>query len=122
MVQAPPPEPQFEAVKPKKPTIAFIWYNCDKVKELQETEKLGYRDAFVRSGEIWKTLSEEQKKPFHDKEAADRIRFEKENKEFRETGFFTNKNGVNSQTLDKVKVKVKKADKFVPQMVPNQAL
>ena len=29
-------------------------------------------------------------------------------KQYRETGFFTNKDGVNSETLDKVKVKVKK--------------
>jgi hypothetical protein len=53
-------------------------------------------------------MSEDEKKPFVAEAEKDQGRHEREIKEYKETGFFTNVSGVNSSTLDKIKVKPKK--------------
>ena len=87
--------------------IQFVNFKC---KDLVDTEKIPHKEAFAKCGSLWKELNDEQKQPFVEKEKADRVRYEKEMKEFNETGFFTNKEGVNSKDLDKVKVKPKKGE------------
>ena len=58
-------------------------------------------------------MSDKQKAPFNKLSEADKVRHQNEMKEFKETGFFTNKDGVNSKTLPKVMTKQKVQKKAV---------
>ena len=50
--------------------------------------------------ETWKAMSSEEKKPFESMAQKDADRFAKEKKEFNDTGFFTNTEGVHSSKLE----------------------
>lgn len=98
-------------VKPKRPASAYICYITQKLKELDKKEGFVFKDAFKELAAQWSTLTEEQKKPFHDLNKRDHERFAKETAEFTATGFFTNNDGVNSSTLEKKIVKTKRVSK-----------
>ena len=58
-------------LKPKKPTSAWIYFNTATVAKLKIEKKLDQKEAFAKSAEIWKTLSDEDKKPHQEKSKAD---------------------------------------------------
>jgi hypothetical protein len=103
-----PKEPQYIAPKPKKAMTPYTIFISKCAKELSEKEGISYKDAFKKGAEKWGTMNEEEKKPFVAEAELDQGRHEREVKEYKETGFFTNAGGVNSSTLDKIKVKPKK--------------
>lgn len=53
-------------------------------------------------------MTDSDKKEFIELEEQDRKRFEREMAEYNKTGYFTDKNGINSKTFDKVKEKISK--------------
>lgn len=84
--------------KPKKAQVAYIFFSMEASKEVRKTlTSMG--DVSKKIGELWKALSDEDKKPYQEMAEKDVLRYQREKKEFDETGFFTNKDGVNSSTL-----------------------
>jgi len=98
---------EYIAPKPKKALSAYICFITKSSKEVCEKEGIPYKDAFSKCAKLWSELTEDQKKPFNQEAEIEVKRHEREMKEYNETGFFVNKDGVNSSTLDKVKVKTK---------------
>ena len=65
--------------------------------------------------ETWKTINDAEKKPFETMALKDAKRFAKEKKEFNETGFFTNTEGVHSSKLQAKPKSLKKLEKIYNQ-------
>lgn len=86
-------------LKPKKPTSAWIYFNTKTVAQLKVEKNLDQKEAFAKSAEIWKTLSEEDKKPYTDKSKADEERYKAQLKELGEKGYFTTEDGKKSTDL-----------------------
>lgn len=64
---------------PKGALTAFMFYSNEVRKEVQESDSsLKMTDIAKKIGEMWKALSDEEKKPYLAKAAADKARFEKE--------------------------------------------
>lgn len=59
------------------------------------------RDALKQTAQEWKSMNDDQKKKYQDLNKNDLDRYHKEMKEFKETGYFTNSDGVNSKFLNK---------------------
>ena len=51
------------------------------------------------AGKAWQEATEEQKKPFEEMQEKDKMRQAKELQELRQTGYFTNSDGVNSKDM-----------------------
>ena len=67
---------------PKGPCNAYIFFSVEKRKELVSggmTEK----QAISEAGNLWRGMSEEQRRPFQDKALEDKARYERENVEFK---------------------------------------
>lgn len=79
--------------KPKKPTSPWIYFNNEKVAQLKKEQGLDQKDAFTKSAEIWKSLSDEQKKPYVDKNKQDEERYKRQMTELQENGFFMTEDG-----------------------------
>ena len=79
--------------KPKKPTSPWIFFNNEKVAELKRDKGLDQKEAFTRSAEIWKSLSDEQKKPYFDKNKQDEDRYKRQWAELEQNGFFITEDG-----------------------------
>jgi hypothetical protein len=101
-------------VKPKKGMTGYMCFITRYLKTARE--KMGENDASVSNGEcvkkgaaIWNEMNEEAKKEFHDIAKLDEIRHQRELEEFNSTGFFINKNGVNSKDIEPKLKKVKMA-------------
>jgi len=85
---AAPPAPEAPTKKakkvkdpkaPKGALTAFMFYSNEVRKEVQESDSsLKMTDIAKKIGEMWKALSDEEKKPYLAKAAADKARFEKE--------------------------------------------
>lgn len=95
------------AIKPKKAMHPYLCYITKSAKLTSERDGIPFREAFTKCAALWQTLTEEQKQPYVDEAAKDQERANREQKEFKETGFFTNSDGINSSTLKKT-VKQKK--------------
>lgn len=52
-----------------------------------------------KGAKVWNEMVEEQKKEYAEMAKLDEARHERELKEFNETGYFTNKDGVNSKDI-----------------------
>ena len=59
---------------PKGASGAFIFFSKERVQQLKETEGLGHKDATKRAGALWQALSEEDRQPFYEMAAKDKIR------------------------------------------------
>lgn len=62
--------------KPKKALSTWLIFNTETVAKLRE-KGLEHRDAFQKSAEIWKKLSDKQKEPYVQKQKLDQQRYEK---------------------------------------------
>lgn len=68
-------EEKEEGVKPPGVTRAYIFFSTEYVKKIkQEDKELAHKDAMKKAGETWNTLTEKDKKPYADKEDADKKR------------------------------------------------
>ena len=70
---------------PKKGLSAYMFFVAEKRKS-PEFQGLGVTDVAKKAGEIWKTISEEDKKPFEELAAKDKARYEEELKAFKAAG------------------------------------
>ena len=80
-------------LKPKKPTSAWIYFNTEMVAKLKAEQSLEQKDAFTKSAEIWKGLSDADKEPYLAKSRADEGRYKKQLLELETNGFFTTADG-----------------------------
>jgi len=53
-------------VKPKKALSTWLIFNTETVAKLRE-KGLEHKDAFTKSAEIWRKLSDKQKEPYNAK-------------------------------------------------------
>lgn len=86
-------------LKPKKPTSAWIYFNTATVAKLKVEKNLDQKEAFAKSAEIWKTLSDADKAPYQGKSKADEERYKKQLKELEDNGFFLTEDGKKSTDL-----------------------
>jgi len=56
-------------------------------------------EATARLGALWKTLTEEEKKPYNEKSAADKLRVEAQLKEISTKGYFILPDGQKSSNV-----------------------
>ena len=86
-------------LKPKKAASAWIFFNTETVARLKTEENLDHKQAFVRSAELWKSLSDEDKQPFIAKSTLDDERYKKQMAQLKEDGFFMTEDGKKSTEL-----------------------
>jgi hypothetical protein len=73
----------------------------NRAKLIKENPNLSITDVAKQNGEAWKATTNEQRKKFDELVKKDTDRHNKEMKEFQETGFFTNSDGINSKFMTK---------------------
>lgn len=91
------------AAQPKKPQASYFLFINEKRESIQK--ELGCTDlpkVAKRAGELWKSLSEEDKKPYETKHKALKEQFEKDMEEFTKNGGVVEKKAKKG-TADKVK-------------------
>lgn len=98
--------------KPQQPKHAYSCYLTHNIARIHQngTHLHLPMESYVESmrvcGYNWKSMSDEEQKPYHKMAQEDYYRNIKEMKEFKQTGYFTNSNGVNTSTLPpKIKYK-----------------
>jgi len=69
--------PQYEAIKPKKVKTAWMCFVNQRAPEIVKEQEITYSEAFKKCGEIWKTISDEDKQPFLKEATEDQDRFNK---------------------------------------------
>lgn len=58
---------------PKKGMTAFLHYLKDKCQKYKEEHPgIAHKEAIIQLGEIWRSISEEEKKPYQKKANADK--------------------------------------------------
>jgi len=91
------------AAQPKKPQASYFLFINEKRESIQK--ELGCKDlpkVAKRAGELWKSLSEEDKKPYEAKHKALKEQFEKDMEEFTKNGGVVEKKAKKGKA-DKVK-------------------
>ena len=83
-------------IKPKSPCSAYVFFS---IEFRRRNETIAAKDAMAAGGKAWQEMSEDERKPYREMEEKDRLRYSKELKELRETGSFTNQDGVNSRDI-----------------------
>jgi hypothetical protein len=95
-------KPEDNVVKPKMVFSPFFLFASENRKKLiKANPNLKVTEVAKQNGIDWKNATDSQRKKYDELVKKDRIRFEKEMKEFNETGFYTDANGVNSKFMDK---------------------
>ena len=92
-------EPKPFVLKPKKPTSPWIYFNNEILAKLKSEQGLDQKSAFTKSAEIWKGMSDEQKKPYLDKNKQDEERYKRQLAELEQKGYFTTEDGQKSTDL-----------------------
>jgi hypothetical protein len=92
-------------VKPKKALSSYLCFTTKNVKKVVEREGIAFKDGIKRCAELWNQMDDKAKTEYTEASQQDQIRYECEVKSMKDTGFFTNKDGVHSSSL---KAKVKK--------------
>lgn len=64
---------------PKRPKSAYLFFTSEKMASIRaQNPDMVQKEIMKRAGEMWKELSEDQKKKFQDMAARDKTRYEKE--------------------------------------------
>lgn len=72
--------------RPKRPTTAYLYFTQHGREKLRkENPDLSFSDMGRGLGELWRSLSAEEKAPYYDMHKADRERYEKEEAEWKRT-------------------------------------
>lgn len=77
--------------------MAFAGARMKELKKINPDMK--GTDIFKQISADWKVATEKAKEPFVKLSNADKVRYEREMKEFKELGYFTNSDGVKSTFL-----------------------
>ena len=72
--------------RPKRPTTAYLYFTQKGREKLRkENPDLSFSDMGRGLGELWRSLSAEEKAPYYEMHKADRERYEKEEAEWKRT-------------------------------------
>ena len=99
--------------KPKAPMNPYICYMNANVVLIRDyankyiypndgitrTKHQIYVESMTQCGKNWKAMSSQEQEPYHSLAQEEYYRFVNEMKEFKETGFYTNKDGVNTRDM-----------------------
>lgn len=101
-----------EVVAPKRSWPAFFFFQNEKRLQLKrDNPSLSQKDLVSKLGELWRGLSESDKKPYIDQERKDKARYMKEKEEFKAT----------NKSLPPAKKKDKKGKAKSPAKGPKRA-
>jgi hypothetical protein len=90
---------------PKKPMTGFLFFSNEKRETIMaENPQMKMTEISKYLGQAWQLLTDDQKEPYHQMATMDKIRHEKEMKEFTEKGFYINSKGENSKDIFKPKL------------------
>lgn len=93
-------EEKDERVKPQRPLNNYIYYSNDMVPKIKAEQGIPHKEAMVKAAEIWKEMSEKEKKPYNDMHYQDVERFEGQMNELKENGFFLMADGTKSTDIE----------------------
>jgi hypothetical protein len=95
-------KPVSEVCKPKKIYDVFILFSIEnRLKLLKVNPNLTMGEIGKQNAIDWKNITESHRKKIDALRDKDAIRYNREMKEFQETGFYTNSDGSNSKFMDK---------------------
>ena len=95
-------------LKPKKASNPYILFLKENQARVKEQHNCGAASETAKIlGEQWKAMSDEQKKPYLEMQAAEQKRFQDQSQEMKEKGYFTLPDGSKSSDHKK-KVPVKR--------------
>jgi high mobility group protein B1 len=77
---------------PKKPLTAYFLFLAD-VREKITSQGFKGKEVGTEAGRLWKAASDSEKGKYEELNKKDKVRYEKELKEFNEKGFFIDSNG-----------------------------
>ena len=76
-----------ESKRAKRAWPAFFFFQAEKRLQLKkENPGISQKDLVRKLGEMWRGLSDAQKKPYHDQEKIDKERYNKEKEELKDSG------------------------------------
>ena len=108
VVSPPATQALVQAVKPKKALSSYLCFTTKNVKRIVEENKdFAYKDGIKKCAEIWNAMDDKARKEYTDLAAQDQSRYENELNQMAKTGFFTNKEGVCSSTIQPKEIKIK---------------
>lgn len=77
-------KPARDVNKPKRPTTAFMLFMADFRKEMAGKEPEGGVSALAKAGgERWRGMSDEDKRPYHELQNQEKVRYEASMDEYR---------------------------------------
>ncbi len=83
-------------MKPPRPVQPFILFNTAMTKKIKEDEGLSHKEAFSKAAAMWKTVSEEVKKPYNEEYAKQQKVYEDRKKMIKDKGYFLLDDGTKS--------------------------
>lgn len=101
-----------EKKQPKKALTGYMYFVMDRNAEVRKTHNCSMIEATARLGALWKTLTDQEKKPYNDKNTADKLRVEAQLKEISTRGYFILPDGQKScdvHVVQKTDVQPKRA-------------
>lgn len=111
-----PPKKVLIQVKPKKTMTPYMYYITEYQKDTtNRIEGEPFSNIMKKGAEIWNGMEGPAKQKYIDMSEGDRVRHDREVDEFTKTGFFTNKEGINSKDVEpKYQIVGGKGGKNVP--------
>lgn len=83
-------------MKPPRPAQPYILFNTAMTRKLKEEEGIGHKEAFSKAAAMWKTVSEEEKKPYFEEHAKHQKVYEDQLKMIKDKGYFLLEDGTKS--------------------------
>jgi len=59
-------EEEYLGIKPTRPNAAYIYFSTENVPKIKAEEKIDHKSAMGRAGEIWRGMSDSEKKKYND--------------------------------------------------------
>lgn len=104
-------------IRPKKPLSAFIFFTGSKLQEIGKSNPQSkITERITKCGEIWKLMTDAQKKKYIDLAQADKERHDRECEQLEKQGYFVNSDGVKSTDI-KPPLKMFAKDVVMPKKV-----
>ena len=96
---------------PKRPISAYLAFTTANINKIKEKENCTHPEAMKKSGEIWKTMSDKDKKQYNSSHDKDQSRYDKQFTELSKKGFFIMADGSKSTDSQNIKLGKKKRNK-----------
>lgn len=88
---------------PKKPSSAYLFFSIETIKKLTEKNPdLKQPEKMRKAGEVWKALNDKQKAKYIAMADEDKVRYEKQQKQFESKGWYTLADGSKSNSAENI--------------------